>query len=190
MMIVIVYGRLWKIFRLIVVTKERWFYYHIGFNPFSLIRAFEATYFGGGNRQGASTITIQLAQIHWRSNTKTVGGKLHQITRAIQLELMYSKHDILEAYLNYAPFGRNIESVGAASFIYFNKPPSQVNLPEALTLEVLHQSPTFRVDRKTGFADKALIKARNQYLREPNRTLPPNLKRIDIYLTSGNLLIQ
>ncbi|OCG69925.1 hypothetical protein A9G43_10005 [Gilliamella sp. Occ3-1] len=138
---------------------------------------------------------MQLARTHWRSNTKTIAGKLHhQIARAIQLELelelMYSKHDILEAYLNYAPFGRNIESVSAASFIYFNKPPSQVNLPEALTLVVLPQSPTFRVNRKTGFAGKVLVKARNQYLREPNRPLPPNLKRIDICLTSGNLLTQ
>ncbi|NUE96937.1 penicillin-binding protein 1C [Gilliamella sp. ESL0232] len=146
----------------LLLHEDQWFYYHVGFNPFSLIRAFGATYLGGGNRQGASTITMQLARMHWRLNTKTIGGKLHQIARAIQLELMYSKHDILEAYLNYAPFGRNIESIGAASFIYFNKPPSQVNLPEALTLVVLPQSPTYRVDRKTGFAGKALVKARNQ----------------------------
>lgn len=146
----------------LLLHEDQWFYYHVGINPFSLMRAFGATYLTGGNRQGASTITMQLARMHWRLNTKTIGGKLHQIARAIQLELMYSKHDILEAYLNYAPFGRNIESVGAASFIYFNKPPSQVNLPEALTLVVLPQSPTYRVDRKTGFAGKALVKARNQ----------------------------
>ncbi|MWP46875.1 penicillin-binding protein 1C [Gilliamella sp. Pas-s27] len=146
----------------LLLHEDQWFYCHFGVNPFSLMRAFSATYLTGGNRQGASTITMQLARMHWRLNTRTIGGKLHQIARAIQLELMYSKHDILEAYLNYAPFGRNIESVGAASFIYFNKPPSQVNLPEALTLVVLPQSPTFRVDRKTGFAGKALVKARNQ----------------------------
>ncbi|NUF27288.1 penicillin-binding protein 1C [Gilliamella sp. ESL0254] len=146
----------------LLLHEDQWFYYHIGVNPFSLMRAFGATYLTGGNRQGASTITMQLARMHWRLNTRTIGGKLHQIARAIQLELMYSKHDILEAYLNYAPFGRNIESVGAASFIYFNKPPAQVNLPEALTLVVLPQSPTYRVDRKTGFAGKALVKARNQ----------------------------
>lgn len=146
----------------LLLHEDQWFYYHFGINPFSLTRAFWATYIGGGNRQGASTITMQLARMHWRLNTKTIGGKLHQIARAIQLELMYSKHDILEAYLNYAPFGRNIESVGAASFIYFNKPASKVNLPEALTLVVLPQSPTYRIDRKTGIASGALVKARNQ----------------------------
>lgn len=146
----------------LLLHEDQWFYYHFGINPFSLTRAFWATYIGGGNRQGASTITMQLARMHWRLNTKTIGGKLHQIARAIQLELMYSKHDILEAYLNYAPFGRNIESIGAASFIYFNKPASQVNLPEALTLVVLPQSPTYRIDRKTGIASEALVKARNQ----------------------------
>ncbi|OCG33744.1 penicillin-binding protein 1C [Gilliamella sp. Fer2-1] len=146
----------------LLLHEDQWFYYHIGINPFSLARAFGATYLGGGNRQGASTITMQLARMRWQLNTKNIGGKLHQIARAIQLELMYSKHDILEAYLNYAPFGRNIESIGAASLIYFNKPPSQMNLPEALTLVVLPQSPTYRIDRKTGFAGKALVKARNQ----------------------------
>ena len=146
----------------LLLHEDQWFYYHFGINPFSLTRAFWATYIGGGNRQGASTITMQLARMHWRLNTKTIGGKLHQIARAIELELMYSKHDILEAYLNYAPFGRNIESVGAASYIYFNKPASQVNLPEALTLVVLPQSPTYRIDRKTGIASEKLVKARNQ----------------------------
>lgn len=146
----------------LLLHEDQWFYYHPGFNPFSLIRAFWATYIGGGNRQGASTITMQLARMHFKLNTKTIDGKLLQIVRAIQLELMYSKDEILEAYLNYAPFGRNIESVGAASLIYFDKPASQVNLPEALTLMVLPQSPTYRIDKLTGVAGKSLVDARNR----------------------------
>lgn len=146
----------------LLLQEDQWFYYHPGFNPFSLARAFWATYVGGGNRQGASTITMQLARMHYKLNTKNMDGKLLQIIRAIQLELMYSKDEILEAYLNYAPFGRNIESVGAASLIYFDKPPSQVNLPEALTLMVLPQSPTYRVDKLTGVAGTALVNARNR----------------------------
>ncbi|WP_121144776.1 penicillin-binding protein 1C [Orbus hercynius] len=146
----------------LLLHEDQWFYYHLGINPISLMRAFWATYIGGGNRQGASTITMQLARMHWKINTKTIAGKLLQILRAIELELMYSKHDILEAYLNYAPFGRNIESVGAASLIYFDKPIAQVNLPEALTLTVLPQSPTYRIDKLTGVAGPALVKARNQ----------------------------
>lgn len=146
----------------LLLHEDQWFYYHPGINPFSLIRAFWATYLGGGNRQGASTITMQLARMYWKLNTRSIDGKLIQIARAIQLELMYSKDEILEAYLNYAPFGRNIESIGAASLIYFDKQPAQVNLPEALTLMVLPQSPTYRIDKLTGVAGKALVDARNR----------------------------
>lgn len=148
----------------LLLHEDQWFYYHLGFNPISIVRAFWATYLGGGNRQGASTITMQLARMHWKINTKTIGGKLQQIFRAIQLELMYSKHDILEAYFNYAPFGRNIQGVGAASLIYFDKLPNKINLPEALALTVLPQSPTYRIDKKTGIAGKALINARRRLL--------------------------
>ncbi|WP_392562309.1 penicillin-binding protein 1C [Orbus sturtevantii] len=154
----------------LLLHEDQWFYYHPGFNPISLIRAFFATYIGSGNRQGASTITMQLARMHWKLNTKSIDGKLIQLVRAIQLELMYSKNDILEAYLNYAPFGRNIESVGAASLIYFDKPASAVNLPEALTLTVLPQSPTFRIDKQTGVAGKALTNARNQLFQRWQET--------------------
>ena len=146
----------------LLLHEDQWFYYHVGFNPVSLIRAFWATYIGGGNRQGASTITMQLARMHWKINTKTIDGKLLQIFRAVELELKYSKHDILEAYLNYAPFGRNIESIGAASLIYFDKTPDRVNLPEALTLTVLPQSPTYRIDKEKGIAGKALVNARQR----------------------------
>ena len=146
----------------LLLHEDQWFYYHVGFNPVSLIRAFWATYIGGGTRQGASTITMQLARMHWKINTKTIDGKLLQIFRAIELELKYSKHDILEAYLNYAPFGRNIESIGAASLIYFDKTPDRVNLPEALTLTVLPQSPTYRIDKEKGIAGKALVNARQR----------------------------
>ena len=76
--------------------------------------------------------------------------------------MSYSKHDILEAYLNYAPYGRNIESIGAASLIYFDKVPKDLTLPEALTLAVLPQSPSFRIDAKTGVLGTALTQARNR----------------------------
>ncbi len=64
-----------------------------------------------------------------------------QIARAIQLELFYSKHDILEAYLNYAPYGHNVEGAGAASIAYFDRPVAELSLPESLTLAVLPQDP-------------------------------------------------
>ncbi|WP_159566068.1 penicillin-binding protein 1C [Budvicia diplopodorum] len=146
----------------IQLHEDRWFYYHPGFNLYSLVRGFWVSYVGGDRQQGGSTLTMQLARMHWRLNTKTLSGKSVQILRAVQLELSYSKRDILEAYLNYAPYGRNIESIGAASLIYFNKKPQDLTLPEALTLAVLPQSPSYRIDAKTGVVSPALSKARNQ----------------------------
>ncbi len=146
----------------ILLHEDRWFYLNPGFNPFSLLRGFWRSYITGGSKQGGSTITMQLARMKWQLNTRTPGGKLVQMLRAVQLELSYSKHDILEAYLNYAPYGRNIESLGAASLIYFNKSPAQLTLAEALTLAVLPQSPSLRIDRRSGELSPALMQARNR----------------------------
>ena len=68
-------------------------------------------------------------------------GKLRQIAAALWLEARYSKRELLEAYLNLAPFGGNIQGVGAASRIYFGKAPDRVTLGEALTLAVIPQRP-------------------------------------------------
>lgn len=129
----------------VLLQEDQWFYYHPGFNPFSLIRGGWITYIQNGNRQGGSTLTMQLSRLMYRLNTRSPMGKLKQIARSVQLELYYSKHDILEAYLNYAPYGRNIEGVGAASVVYFDKKVSDLSLPEALTLAVIPQDPTRRL---------------------------------------------
>lgn len=127
----------------VLLHEDAWFRRHPGVNPVSLVRAVASTY-GGGARIGGSTITMQLARLKWRLSTRSPGGKAVQALRALQLEAMYSKDDLLEAYLNLAPYGGNIEGVGAASLVYFDKPASALTLPEALTLAVLPQSPTRR----------------------------------------------
>lgn len=127
----------------VLLHEDAWFRWHPGVNPVSLARAAGSSY-GGGARIGGSTISMQLARLKYRLATRTPGGKLVQMLRALQLEVMYSKNDILEAYLNLAPYGGNIEGVGAASLIYFDKPAAGLTLPEALTLAVLPQAPTRR----------------------------------------------
>lgn len=139
--------------------EDRWFYWHPGFNPAALARAAFSTY-GGGKREGASTITMQLARRLYGIRSQTVGGKLRQIAGAVWLELRYSKHDILEAYLNYAPYGGNIEGVGAASLIYFHKRATQLTLPEALTLAVIPQNPNKRGTEKDGSRPLMAARAR------------------------------
>jgi len=127
----------------VLLHEDAWFRRHPGFNPVSLARGAWSTY-SGNARIGGSTITMQLARLRWRLDTRTPRGKFVQLLRAMQLEAAYSKDDILEAYLNLAPYGGNIEGVGAASLIYFRKPAGQLTLPEALTLAVLPQAPSRR----------------------------------------------
>lgn len=165
----------------LLLHEDRWFYYNPGFNPVSLMRGFWRSYVVGGKMQGGSTISMQLARMRWHLNTRTPGGKLLQVLRAVQLELSYSKHDILEAYLNYAPYGRNIESIGAASLIYFAKSPKDLTLPEALTLAVLPQSPSYRLEPKTGVLGAALTQARNRLFQRWQRVYPTDTSQQTLF---------
>lgn len=127
-----------------LLQEDRWFYRHPGVNPLALARGAWRTSAGTGPRQGGSTITMQLARLMYQRNTRSMGGKLRQIGHALALELMYSKREILEAYLNLVPYGANVEGVGAASLIHFSKPTRALSLPEMLTLAVIPQSPARR----------------------------------------------
>lgn len=127
----------------VLLQEDRWFYWHAGINPYSLARGAFKTY-AADSRQGGSTITMQLARLAYHLNTRTPWGKLRQIAYALSLEARYSKHEILEAYLNLAPYGRNVQGAGAASLIYFGKTPDQLTLAEALTLAVIPQQPKLR----------------------------------------------
>ncbi len=124
--------------------EDRYFSWHWGVNPVAILRGVWRTLFGG-SRQGASTITMQLARELYTIDSRSIKGKLQQIVAAIWLECRYSKHDILEAYLNIAPYGGNIKGIATASLVYFNKSPSQLNLPEAITLAVIPQNPNKRL---------------------------------------------
>lgn len=128
----------------VMLQEDAWFRWHPGFNPISLVRGAWSTYGSGEARVGGSTLTMQLARLRWRLQTRDVRGKLVQIARAVQLELCYSKDEILEAYLNFAPYGGNIEGVGAASLIYYRKDTDRLTLPESLALAVLPQAPSRR----------------------------------------------
>src|ERR1700733_7892509 len=125
----------------VLLHEDRWYWWHPGFSPYALVRGAWVTYARHGNRTGGSTITMQLARLLWPLNTRSPLGKLEQVARAIQLELFYPKRQLLEAYLNYAPYGGNIEGAGAASLVYFGKPAQALSLPEALAIAVIPQNP-------------------------------------------------
>lgn len=127
-----------------LMQEDRHFHAHPGVNPLSLLRAFSRTYLAGGRRIGGSTLSMQLARLRFGIRSRSVRGKLEQIARAIQLERHYSKDELLEAYLNLAPYGSNVEGVGAASLIWFQKNAAELSLAEALTLAVIPKSPHAR----------------------------------------------
>jgi penicillin-binding protein 1C len=127
-----------------LLQEDRHFFRHPGINPVALLRAVRETYVEGGRRVGGSTLTMQVARLRFGLVTRTARGKLLQILRALQLELFYTKREILEAYLNLAPYGANVEGVGAASRIWFGKGVGELELAEALALAVLPKSPAAR----------------------------------------------
>jgi penicillin-binding protein 1C len=131
-----------------LLKEDRWFYFHPGVNLPALTRAALRTG-RGDRRQGGSTITMQLARLLYGLKTRTVSGKLRQIAAALWLEARYSKRDILEAYLNLAPFGGNVQGVGAASRVFFGKSSDRVTLGEAVTLAVVPQSPRARTAQQS-----------------------------------------
>ena len=144
-----------------VLYEDRYFKYHPGINPIALIRAAWATYITQTRAVGASTISMQVARILFDIDSRSLSGKFEQIIRALQLERHYSKQEIIEAYLNLAPYGRNIEGVGAASLIYFGKQASELSLPEAMALSVVPQNPSARIpSRKSGY--KKMTAARDR----------------------------
>ena len=126
------------------VYEDRSFFWHVGVNPVALGRAVWQSS-AGARRQGGSTITMQLARRVYGIDSRHAVGKVKQIAAALWLEARYSKNDLLEAYLNTVPFGGNIEGVGAASLIYFNKTALKLALPEAITLAVIPQNPVKRI---------------------------------------------
>lgn len=148
----------------VLLREDRHFYAHPGANPLAIVRAAWETYAVRGRRIGGSTITMQLARLWFRMNTRTPGGKVRQILGAIELEALHSKRDILEAYLNSAPYGGNIEGVAAASLIYFGKPVERLTLPEALTLAVIPQNPSRRAPDRRG--NQSLVRARSSLYRQ------------------------
>jgi len=132
-----------NLINLTLQKEDKFFYYHPGVQPTSLIRAFLKNLIYGTS-QGASTITMQVARLRFNLKTRTIWGKLTQCLIALGLESVFSKEQILEAYLNLAPYGSNIEGIGAASLLLFGKHPKDLTELESRILTLLPQSPSKR----------------------------------------------
>ncbi|MGB7062283.1 MAG: penicillin-binding protein 1C [Candidatus Zixiibacteriota bacterium] len=124
----------------LVAVEDRFFYYHPGINPWSLIRA---VYLNIKHRRilsGGSTITMQVARM-MEHRERTLLSKMVEMIVALKLELCYSKDEILEFYFNLAPYGGNVEGVQAACYFYFQRSPAQISLGQAALLVAIPNSP-------------------------------------------------
>jgi penicillin-binding protein 1C len=126
--------------RAVIALEDRWFYLHQGVNPIAIARACLTNLRARRVVSGASTLTMQIARMS-EPAPRTLTSKCREAFRALQLEWHYGKDDLLEIYLNMAPYGGNIEGVGAASWLWFGKPVERISLGEAALLAVLPRSP-------------------------------------------------
>jgi penicillin-binding protein 1C len=145
----------------VVEYEDRCFYFHPGFNPVAILRAFVMNFVSGKILSGGSTITMQVARLS-EPKKRSVINKFRELLRTVQIEYSYGKDKILELYLNMIPMGGNIEGIGAASFFYFGKNPSDLTFSESCLLLSISNSPNN--NRPDRFPDKALL-SRNKVAR-------------------------
>lgn len=139
----------------LLAYEDRWFWQHPGINPVALGRAGWLNLRYGRVVSGGSTISMQVARL-LDPHPRTLSGKLRQVWRTLQLEWHFSKEEILELYLNRAPFGGVLEGVAAASWTYLGKSPADLSRAEAALLAVLPQAPSrLRPDRHPELARQA-----------------------------------
>jgi penicillin-binding protein 1C len=127
---------------LIAYEDER-FHAHPGIDPAAILRAGWNGLRAGRIVSGASTLTMQTARL-LEPRQRTLGAKLLQMVRAVQIELRLSKPEILELYLTLAPYGGNLEGVRAASWAYFGREPDELTIEQIALLIALPQSPEAR----------------------------------------------
>lgn len=117
-----------------IAIEDKDFYKHFGISPRGIIRAAWANLKAGDIVEGASTITQQLARNLYIHHDRTWSRKLKEMKYALQLEIHYSKDEILEMYLNEIYFGHKAYGVGQAARMFFGKKPQDLTVAECALL--------------------------------------------------------
>jgi len=150
----------------IIATEDKNFYSHRGFDTVGMIRSTITNILSGQVKQGASTITQQLARILFLSNERTMDRKIKELIIASRIEKTISKDEILEMYLNSVYLGSGVYGVSSAAKTFFDKDLSQLTLSEQALIAGLPQAPSVYspfVNKEKG------IERRNQVLRRMYR---------------------
>lgn len=124
-----------------IAIEDKNFYNHFGFDVFGIIRALK-TNLTGGRLEGGSTITQQLVKNGLLSNERSIKRKIKEAILSVFTEILYSKEEILEMYLNYISYGGTSVGIEAAANRYFDKHASELSLAEAALLAGLPQAPS------------------------------------------------
>ncbi len=149
-----------NVIQAVLAAEDRRFFEHVGVDPAATVRAVATSLAARRVVSGASTITMQLARIV-APHPRTFRGKLGEMAMAVRIEGALSKKEILEQYLNRAPFGESVRGIGAASRYFFDKPPRELSLAEAAALAGIPRGPSYY----------SLVKRPDRVLARRNRIL-------------------
>ncbi len=138
----------------VIATEDSRFYDHFGFDPIGMTRAAIVVATSGSLKEGASTITQQLARNFFLSNDKRIMRKIKEIFIAVHIEQLLTKDEILELYLNKIYLGHRSYGVGAAAQVYFGRELSDLSLGEIALIAGLPKAPStmnpiYSIDRAT-----------------------------------------
>lgn len=154
-----------KLIQCILYKEDRWFYYHPGVNLIAIARAIVQNTLHMRRMSGASTITMQVARM-LQPGKRTFATKLREIFRSLQLELHYSKSQILDLYLNLLPYGGNIRGIKAACYLYLGQSAASLSEAQIAALVVIPNSPNLY---RPGMQSEALLAKRNQWIERFTR---------------------
>lgn len=144
----------------ILAAEDDRFYQHGGVDYMGVARAAVANLTAGGAREGASTITMQVARNFFLSSEKTLTRKLSEVMLAMKIERNLSKDQILELYINQIYLGQRAYGFAAASQLYFGKPLAQLSIAESAMLAGLPKAPS----RYNPVVNPKRAKIRQQYV--------------------------
>lgn len=151
----------------LIATEDSRFYEHPGIDPIGITRAAIVVAMSGSAKQGASTITQQLARNFFLSNEKKIMRKIKEIFIAIHIEQLLSKEEIMELYVNKIFLGHRSYGFGAAARVYFGKDLPDLTLSEIATLAGMPKAPStmnpiYSIERATNRRNVVLRRMLNE----------------------------
>jgi penicillin-binding protein 1A len=126
----------------ILAAEDERFYTHGGVDTLGVLRAAYSNFIGGGKRQGASTITMQVARNFFLSSEKTLSRKIYEALLSFKIEHSLSKDEIFQLYINQIYLGQRAYGFSSAAQIYYGKALKDITIAEAAMLAGLPKAPS------------------------------------------------